>query len=174
MGDEIQVMVIKLENNEGNMLLSKKKVDQELAMEKLEKAYEDGAVLEAKVVDVVKGGVIVDIGARGFVPASQLDTKYVEDIKGFVGQTLPFKIIEFKPEDRKIILSRRVLLEAEEKAKKEQLWSEIAEGQTRKGTVQRLANFGAFIDLGGVDGLLHISEMGWGRVKHPNDVVKVG
>ncbi len=173
-GDEIQVMVIKLENNEGNMLLSKKKVDQELAMEKLEKAYEDGAVLEAKVVDVVKGGVIVDIGARGFVPASQLDTKYVEDIKGFVGQTLPFKIIEFKPEDRKIILSRRVLLEAEEKAKKEQLWSEIAEGQTRKGTVQRLANFGAFIDLGGVDGLLHISEMGWGRVKHPNDVVKVG
>ena len=173
-GDEIQVMVIKLENNEGNMLLSKKKVDQELAMEKLEKAYEDGEVLEAKVVDVVKGGVIVDIGARGFVPASQLDTKYVEDIKSFVGQTLSFKIIEFKPEDRKIILSRRVLLEAEEKAKKEQLWAEIAEGQTRKGTVQRLANFGAFIDLGGVDGLLHISEMGWGRVKHPGDVVKVG
>lgn len=173
-GDEVQVMVIKLENNEGNMLLSKRKVDQELAMEKLGKAYEDGTIMEAKVVDVVKGGVIVDIGARGFVPASQLDVKFVEDIKSFVGQTLQFKIIEFKPEDRKIILSRRVLLEEEEKVKKESLWAEIAEGQTRKGVVQRLANFGAFIDLGGVDGLLHISEMGWGRVKHPGDVVKAG
>lgn len=173
-GDTIQVMVIKLENNEGNMLLSKRKVDQELALERLAKIYEDGEVIEAKVVDVVKGGVIVDIGARGFVPASQLDTKFIEDIKGFVGQTLQFKIIEFKPEERKIILSRRVLLEAEEKAKKEALWNEIAEGQTRKGTIQRLANFGAFVDLGGVDGLLHISEMGWGRVKHPSDVVKVG
>ncbi len=173
-GETIQVMVIKLENNEGNMLLSKRKVDQELALEKLAQIYESGEVIEAPVVDVVKGGVIVDIGARGFVPASQLDSKFIEDIKGFVGQTLSFKIIEFKPEERKIILSRRVILEAEEKAKRDALWENIAEGQTRKGTVQRLANFGAFIDLGGVDGLLHISEMGWGRVKHPSDVVKVG
>ena len=175
-GDEIQVMVIKMENNEGHMVLSKKRADQEKAMDTLQEKYENGEVIEAKVVSDVKGGVIVDIGARGFVPASHLDTKYVDDIKSFVGNTYRFKIIEFdsNPEHRKIILSRRALLEAEEKEAREQLWDKIAEGQILKGRVQRIANFGAFVDLGGVDGLLHISEMGWGRVKQPTDVVNVG
>ena len=175
-GDEIQVMVIKMENNEGHMVLSKKRADQEKAMDTLQEKYENGEVIEAKVVSDVKGGVIVDIGARGFVPASHLDTKYVDDIKSFVGNTYRFKIIEFdsNPENRKIILSRRALLEAEEKEAREQLWDKIAEGQILKGRVQRIANFGAFVDLGGVDGLLHISEMGWGRVKQPTDVVNVG
>ena len=175
-GDEIQVMVIKMENNEGHMVLSKKRADQEKAMDTLQEKYEHGEVIEAKVVSDVKGGVIVDIGARGFVPASHLDTKYVDDIKSFVGNTYRFKIIEFdsNPENRKIILSRRALLEAEEKEAREQLWDKIAEGQILKGRVQRIANFGAFVDLGGVDGLLHISEMGWGRVKQPTDVVNVG
>ena len=175
-GDEIQVMVIKMENNEGHMVLSKKRADQEKAMDTLQEKYENGEVIEAKVVSDVKGGVIVDIGARGFVPASHLDTKYVDDIKSFVGNTYRFKIIEFdsNPENRKIILSRRALLEAEEKEAREQLWDKIAEGQILKGCVQRIANFGAFVDLGGVDGLLHISEMGWGRVKQPTDVVNVG
>ncbi|MBQ5652606.1 MAG: bifunctional 4-hydroxy-3-methylbut-2-enyl diphosphate reductase/30S ribosomal protein S1 [Peptococcaceae bacterium] len=173
-GEEIRVMVIKEENNEGNVLLSKKRVDQVAAMEKLEEAFNNGEILEAPVVDVVKGGVIVDIGARGFVPASRLDIKYIEDIKSFVGQTLQFKIIKFEPESRKIVLSRREILEEQEKARKEEVWGSIEEGQTRKGTVRRLAAFGAFIDLGGVDGLLHVSEMGWGRVKNPADVVKAG
>ncbi len=173
-GDEIRVMVIKEENNEGNILLSKKRVDQMAAMEKLEEAYNNGTILEAPVVDVVKGGVIVDIGARGFVPASRLDIKYIEDIKSFVGQTLQFKIIKFEPDSRKIVLSRREILEEQEKARKEEVWASIEEGQTRKGIVRRLAAFGAFVDLGGVDGLLHVSEMGWGRVKNPGDVVKVG
>lgn len=173
-GDEIRVMVIKEENNEGNILLSKKRVDQVAAMEKLEEAYNNGTILEAPVVDVVKGGVIVDIGTRGFVPASRLDIKYIEDIKSFVGQTLQFKIIKFEPESRKIVLSRREILEEQEKARKEQVWASLEEGQTRTGVVRRLAAFGAFIDLGGVDGLLHVSEMGWGRVKNPGDVVKVG
>ncbi|MEE0230191.1 MAG: bifunctional 4-hydroxy-3-methylbut-2-enyl diphosphate reductase/30S ribosomal protein S1 [Peptococcaceae bacterium] len=175
-GDEIQVMVIKMENNEGHMVLSKKRADQEKAMDTLQEKYENGEVIEAKVVSDVKGGVIVDIGARGFVPASHLDTKYVDDIKSFLGNTYRFKIIEFdsNPENRKIILSRRALLEAEEKEAREQLWDKIAEGQILKGRVQRIANFGAFVDLGGVDGLLHISEMGWGRVKQPTDVVNVG
>lgn len=175
-GDEIQVMVIKMENNEGHMVLSKKRADQEKAMDTLQEKYENGEVIEAKVVSDVKGGVIVDIGARGFVPASHLDTKYVDDIKSFVGNTYRFKIIEFdsNPVNRKIILSRRALLEAEEKEAREQLWDKIAEGQILKGRVQRIANFGAFVDLGGVDGLLHISEMGWGRVKQPTDVVNVG
>ena len=173
-GDEIRVMVIKEENNEGNILLSKKRVDQAAAMEKLEEAYNNGTILEAPVVDVVKGGVIVDIGTRGFVPASRLDIRYIEDIKSFVGQTLQFKIIKFEPEARKIVLSRREILEEQEKARKEQVWASIEEGQTRTGVVRRLAAFGAFVDLGGVDGLLHVSEMGWGRVKNPGDVVKVG
>ena len=175
-GDEIQVMVIKMENTDGHMVLSKKRADQETAMDELQAKYENGEVIEAKVVSDVKGGVIVDIGARGFVPASHLDTKYVDDIKSFVGNTYKFKIIEFdaNPENRKIILSRRVLLEAEEKEAREKIWEEIKEGQVLKGRVQRIANFGAFVDLGGVDGLLHISEMGWGRVKQPTDVVAVG
>lgn len=175
-GDEIQVMVIKMENNEGHMVLSKKRADQEKAMDELQQKFDNGEVIEAKVVSDVKGGVIVDIGARGFVPASHLDTKYVDDIKSFVGNTYRFKIIEFdpNPENRKIILSRRVVLEEEEKAAREQFWANIEEGQVLKGRVQRIANFGAFVDLGGVDGLLHISEMGWGRVKQPTDVVSVG
>lgn len=175
-GDEIQVMVIKMENNEGHMVLSKKRADQEKAMDELQQKFDNGEVIEAKVVSDVKGGVIVDIGARGFVPASHLDTKYVDDIKSFVGNTYRFKIIEFdpNPENRKIILSRRVVLEEEEKTAREQFWANIEEGQVLKGRVQRIANFGAFVDLGGVDGLLHISEMGWGRVKQPTDVVNVG
>ena len=175
-GDEIQVMVIKMENNEGHMVLSKKRADQEKAMDELQQKFDNGEVIEAKVVSDVKGGVIVDIGARGFVPASHLDTKYVDDIKSFVGNTYRFKIIEFdpNPENRKIILSRRVVLEEEEKVAREQFWTNIEEGQVLKGRVQRIANFGAFVDLGGVDGLLHISEMGWGRVKQPTDVVSVG
>ena len=173
-GEEIRVMVIKEENSEGNILLSKKRVDQAEAMEKLEALYNEGAIIEAPVVDVVRSGVIVDIGTRGFVPASRLDIKYIEDLKSFVGQTLKFKIIKFEPEARKIVLSRREILEEEEKARKEEVWASIEEGQTRKGIVRRLAAFGAFVDLGGVDGLLHVSEMGWGRVKNPGDVVKVG
>lgn len=175
-GDEIQVMVIKMENSEGHMVLSKKRADQEKAMDDLKEKFDNGEIIEAKVVSDVKGGVIVDIGARGFVPASHLDTKYVEDIKSFVGNTYRFKIIEFDPlpENRKIILSRRVLLEEEEKENREKIWSEIEEGQVRSGVVQRIASFGVFVDLGGVDGLLHISEMGWGRVKQPTDVVSVG
>ncbi len=172
-GDEIRVMVIK-EDSEGNIMLSKKRVDQADAMEKLETIYKENQTIEAPVVDVVKGGVIVDIGTRGFVPASRLDIKFIQDIKSFVGQTLQFKIIKFEPEARKIVLSRREILEEEEKARKEQVWNSIEEGQTRKGVVRRLAAFGAFVDLGGVDGLLHVSEMGWGRVKNPADVVKEG
>ena len=173
-GDEVEVMVIRMENKEGNMVLSKKRVDQQLAINKLAEDFEQGNIIEAKVTDAVKGGVIANIGIRGFVPASLLDTKYIEDINSFVGQTLKFKIVEYKPEDRKVILSRRAVVEEEEKALKEKFWSEVEEGQTLKGTVRRLSNFGAFIDLGGVDGLLHISEMGWSRVRRPGDVVKVG
>jgi 4-hydroxy-3-methylbut-2-enyl diphosphate reductase len=173
-GDDIQVLVLKVENSEGNMILSKRRADQEEALNKLETAFNEGAIIEAEVVEVVKGGILVDVGMRGFVPASLVDRGYVEDLEQFIGQKLRLKVIEFDRKARKAVLSRKAVLDEELEAKREKIWQEIAEGQTRKGVVQRITDFGAFVDLGGVDGLLHVSEMGWGRVSHPRDVVSEG
>lgn len=173
-GDEVSVVVLKVENDEGNMILSKRRAEQEKALEVLENAFTNGTVIEAEVIEVVKGGILVDVGMRGFVPASLLDRGYVENLEQFVGQTLRLKVIEFEKEAKKAVLSRKAVLEEEYEANKAKILSEIEEGQTRKGVVQRITDFGAFIDLGGIDGLLHVSEMGWGRVNHPHDVVKEG
>ncbi|MFZ5943470.1 MAG: bifunctional 4-hydroxy-3-methylbut-2-enyl diphosphate reductase/30S ribosomal protein S1 [Bacillota bacterium] len=173
-GDEVKVEVLKVENAEGNMVLSKRRADQEQALQKLEEAFNQGTAVEAEVVEKVKGGVLVDIGMRGFVPASLIDRVFVENLDQFVGQKLQFKVIEFDRESKKAVLSRKAVLEEEYQVKKAQILDEISPGQKRKGIVQRITNFGAFIDLGGVDGLLHVSEMGWGRVSHPRDIVKEG
>jgi len=173
-GDEVQVLVLKVENSDGNMILSKRRAEQEKALADLELAFENGTIIEAEVVEVVKGGVLVDVGMRGFVPASLIERGFVENLEQFVGQKLKFKVIEFNREDRKAVLSRKAILDEEYEKNKEKVWNEIKEGQTLKGTVQRLTDFGAFVDLGGVDGLLHVSEMGWGRVSHPRDVVTEG
>ncbi|NLT96052.1 MAG: bifunctional 4-hydroxy-3-methylbut-2-enyl diphosphate reductase/30S ribosomal protein S1 [Clostridia bacterium] len=173
-GQEIKALVLKAENSEGNMILSKRRADQEEALVKLEKAFEENSIIEAEVIEVVKGGVLVDVGMRGFVPASLMDRGYVENLEQFIGQKLKFKVIEFNRKDRKAVLSRKAVLDEEYEQNKAKLWNEIEPGQTRKGVVQRITDFGAFVDLGGVDGLLHVSEMGWGRVNHPRDVVKEG
>lgn len=173
-GEQVKVLVLKVENSEGNMILSKRRAEQEEALAKLKEAFENGTVIEAEVIEVVKGGLLVDVGMRGFVPASLVDRGYVENLEQFVGQNLKLKVIEFDPEARKAVLSRKVILDEEYQAQKEKLWAELKEGQTRKGVVQRITDFGAFVDLGGVDGLLHVSEMGWGRVNHPKDVVSEG
>lgn len=173
-GDDVKVLVLKVENAEGNMILSKRRADQEEALVKLEKAFEENSVIEAEVIEVVKGGVLVDVGVRGFVPASLLERGYVENLEQFIGQKLQFKVIEFNSQERKAVLSRKAVLDEEYEKNKAKLWNEIQEGQTRKGIVQRITDFGAFVDLGGVDGLLHVSEMGWGRVSHPRDVVTEG
>jgi small subunit ribosomal protein S1 len=173
-GDKIQVMILRVENEDGYPLLSKRKADQLGAIDKLAAAFKNGDELTAPVVDVVKGGLLVDVGMRGFIPASQIQRGYVEDLQQFVGQSLRARIIEFDQEKNKVVLSQKVILEAEASKAREALWETIQEGQIVKGTVRRLANFGAFIDIGGLDGLLHISDMSYSRIKHPSELVKEG
>ncbi|MDI9475899.1 MAG: 30S ribosomal protein S1 [Natronincolaceae bacterium] len=174
-GDEIEVYVLSLDDGEGNVLLSKKRVDTVKGWNYLEEVKEEGSLIEANVVEVVKGGVIAVIrGIRCFIPASHLSDHYVDDLKIFEGQSLNVKIIEIDRRKNKVILSRRVVLEEENKLKREELFSKLEKGSRIKGEVKRITNFGAFVDIGGVDGLIHISELSWGRVKHPTEVVNIG
>lgn len=172
-GDELLVEVLK-EDKEGNIILSRKNAVIDEAYEKLAKAQEEGTIIKAKVVEVVKGGLVVDVGVRGFVPASQIDRVYVEDLTQYLHQELRLKVIELNRDNKKVVLSQREVLEAEYQEQKKAIWSGLAEGQVRKGVVKRLATFGAFVDLGGVDGLLHVSEMGWNHIKSAADVVNIG
>lgn len=173
-GDEIKVVVLRVENEEGNPVLSKRKADEEAATERLEQLAESKEELQAKVTEVVKGGLLVDVGMRGFVPASQIQLGYVEDLNQFLGQTLRLRVIEFDPSKRKIILSQKVILAEEQVSKREKLLETLQEGDVVSGVVRRLADFGAFVDIGGVDGLLHVSDMAYTRIKHPSELVKVG
>ncbi|HWJ03070.1 MAG TPA: bifunctional 4-hydroxy-3-methylbut-2-enyl diphosphate reductase/30S ribosomal protein S1 [Verrucomicrobiae bacterium] len=173
-GERIDVLILKVEGEDGYPLLSKRRAEQFKAVDGLEEAFKTGKELSAKAVEVVKGGLLVDVGMRGFVPASQIQRGFVEDLSQFVGQTLRLRIIDFDREKNKVVLSQKVILEEEAKVSREKLWETIQEGQVIKGTVRRLANFGAFIDIGGVDGLLHVSDMSYGRVKHPSEIVKEG
>lgn len=172
-GQEIMVEVIK-EDREGNTILSHKRARVEEELDKLEKAKESLETIIAPVIEVVKGGLLVDVGIRGFVPASQIDRGFVSDLNQYLKQPLRMRVLELDRNARKAILSQKVVVEEEYQMAKKALWEEIKEGQTRKGKVMRLANFGAFVDLGGIDGLLHISEMAWGHIKNPADVVAEG
>jgi ribosomal protein S1 len=174
LGDTISVYVIGWEGEEGMLRLSKRRADEVLAWKRLEAALDSKEVLEAEVTEVVKGGLVVDVGLRGFVPSSHVARGYVNDLQPFLGQTIRVRVIELDRGKRRAILSRKVVLEEETKQKREALWAEIEEGQVRQGTVKSLTDFGAFVDLGGVDGLLHISEMSWGRIQHPSEVLKEG
>jgi 4-hydroxy-3-methylbut-2-enyl diphosphate reductase len=173
-GDELEVYVIRPENEEGHPILSKRRADRKRAWERLEEAYESGGVIEAQASEVVKGGLLVDLGVRGFVPASLVGRGYVEDLNGLVGKTLRLKVIELDRGKNKVVLSQKAVLEEEYQKQRAETWASLAEGQVRKGVVRRLTNFGAFVDLGGVDGLLHVSEISWGRVEHPRDVLQEG
>ncbi|HBT20517.1 MAG TPA: bifunctional 4-hydroxy-3-methylbut-2-enyl diphosphate reductase/30S ribosomal protein S1 [Peptococcaceae bacterium] len=173
-GDEIEVQVLRVENEEGNPVLSKKRADRIRAWEMLEEAYNNGSEVEGTVIEVVKGGLLVDVGIRGFVPASLVEKGYVEDLTQYVGKTLRLKVIELDRSRNKIVLSRKAVLDEEFERMKQETWNSLEEGQVRKGIVRRITDFGAFVDLGGVDGLLHVSEISWGRVDHPSDVLKEG
>jgi len=172
-GDELLVEVLK-EDKEGNIILSRKRAVLDEALDKLEKAKAEGSILTARVTEVVKGGLVADVGIRGFVPASQVDRSFVEDLSQYLGKDLRLKVLDMDRDAKKVVLSQKIVLEEEYQQQKKAIWSELAEGQTRKGTVKRLAAFGAFVDLGGVDGLLHVSEMSWTHVKDPAQIVKVG
>jgi 4-hydroxy-3-methylbut-2-enyl diphosphate reductase len=173
-GEVVDLYVIKTENEEGVPILSKRRADRLKTWEKLEKAHAAGEVIEGKAEQVVKGGLLVDIGLRGFMPASLIEIGYVENMENYVGKTIRFKVVELDKEKNKIILSQKVVLEEEAEKKKANIFNNLAVGQTVTGTVRRLTNFGAFVDVGGVDGLLHISELSWGRVNNPKDVLTEG
>jgi predicted RNA-binding protein with RPS1 domain len=173
-GDEIDVYVMHTDDEEEGLVLSKKRADFEKAWERILDAHDKGAVIQAMVTDRVKGGLVVDLGLRGFVPASHVGTGRPQNLDKLVGQSLPLRVIEVDRDRRKVILSHRLALDEERKRQREETLDEIKEGQIRAGFVRRLTNYGAFVDLGGIDGLLHISEMSWTRIKHPSDLVKVG
>lgn len=173
-GDRIKVYVLQTENSEGNLLLSKKRADFEVAWDRVQEAYQDGSTITAMVTDRVKGGLVVDLGIRGFVPASHVGTGRVKNLDKYVGQSIPLKVIEVDRERRKVVLSHKLAVDEEREKKRSETLETLAEGQERTGIVRRITDYGAFVDLGGIDGLLHISEMSWTRINHPSEVVKVG
>lgn len=175
-GDEIEVEVIKVNDSEGNVLLSHKSVEARKAWDAfVDHAEEEGAVFDATGREVVKGGLIAYIeGVRTFIPASQVSNRYVENLNEFVGQPLRLKILEVDRNKRRVVASQKAVLLAEAAEKKKEIWGMIEIGQRCKGIVRRLTDFGAFVDIGGIDGLVHVTEMAWGRVKHPKDVFKEG
>ncbi len=174
-GDEIDVVVLKRKGGaEGEYILSKKKADRELGWKRVIEAFEKGETITATCTDAVKGGIIVDIGVRGFVPASQVDVRPVKDLSELVGEELKLKIIELDSQKKKVVLSRKEIIIEEKNKAKAEIIGKIHEGDIIQGEVARLTNFGAFVNLGGIDGLIHISEMSWKRINHPSDVISVG
>ncbi|BAB05355.1 30S ribosomal protein S1 [Halalkalibacterium halodurans] len=171
-GDELELKVLKVEDDE--LILSKRAVQAEKAWETLQAALDSGEVIEAEVADVVKGGLVVDLGVRGFIPASLVERHYVEDFSDYKGRTLRLKVVELDKEANKLILSQRAVLDEEVEAKKKEVLASLQPGDVVEGTVQRLTDFGAFVDVGGVDGLVHISQLAHHRVETPAEVVKEG
>ncbi len=172
-GDKINVLVVKLEDEEGRLILSKTKADAGKTWEELEQKFAQSEAVHGVVKEVVNGGLLVDIGLRAFMPASLVDRNYIEDLSVLVNENITAKVIELDPDKNKIILSRKVILEEEYSRKRSELLNNLEENQVVKGTVKRLTNFGAFVDIGGIDGLLHVSEIAWHRINHPSDVLKI-
>jgi len=173
-GDKVNVVVIRPEGAEGNPIVSKKRADFEEIWDRIERAFKTQETLSAVAVDRVKGGLVVDVGVRGFVPATHVGSGKLRNIEKFVGQTLTLKVIEIDRERKKVVLSNRIAEEENRQSAKEQIFTSVKVGDRLQGTVRRLADYGAFVDLGGVDGLLHISEMSWARINHPKEMFKEG
>ncbi|WP_445492177.1 30S ribosomal protein S1 [Niallia sp. 03133] len=171
-GDELELQVIKVE--EEALVLSKRKVDAEKAWDSLEAKFQSGEIFDAEVKDVVKGGLVVDLGVRGFVPASLVEAHYVEDFSDYKGKTISFKIVELEKDKNRLILSHRAVIEEEKSKQKQNLLDSLEVGQVVSGTVQRITDFGAFVDLGGIDGLVHISQLSHEHISKPSDVVEEG
>lgn len=174
-GDEISVYVLEVNDGEGNVALSKKLAESLKVWDDFENSLNSGTTLSVKVSEVVKGGVVAKVqGIRAFIPASQLSTSYVNDLNTFVGKILEVKVIELDRDKKKVVLSRREIEKEELEVKKSKLWDSLKKGEKRTGTVSRLTKFGAFVDLGGLDGLIHLNDLSWKRVVNPADVVSVG
>jgi len=173
-GDEIEALVTQKEDKEGRLILSVKKARYERAWGKIEDIMKSEGVVNGTVIEVVKGGLILDIGLRGFLPASLVDLRRVRDLHPFVGKQLECKIIELDRNRNNVVLSRRKYLEEAQSEGRKEFLEKLAKGERRKGAVSSIVNFGAFVDLGGVDGLIHVSELSWKHVEHPSEVVQVG
>lgn len=173
-GQEVECKVVSINDDKESLVLSKRAIDTENSWEELEKHFADQDVFEVTVADVVKGGLVADVGARGFIPASMVERHFVEDFSDYKGRTLRVKVKELDRENNKVILSQKDVLEEEFEANKQKVMSELQDGQVLEGTVQRLTQFGAFVDVGGVDGLVHVSEIAWSHVDKPSDVLSEG
>lgn len=171
-GDELTLVVTKVEDEA--LILSKRRVDAERAWDNLTEKFTNGEYIEAEVNDAVKGGLVVDVGVRGFVPASLVDDHFVEDLSIYKGKKLEFKIVELDKEKNRLILSHRDVLKEQNEKKKQELLSNLKEGEIIEGTVERVTDFGVFVNIGGIDGLVHISQLSYNHVDHPSEVVQVG
>ncbi len=177
-GEEVEVYVLRpesrAEETEGMVLLSKRRADYERAWKRVQEAYENGEILQVMVKDRIRGGLLVDLGVDGFVPASQVAIPPGWRLEHFIGRTIKVKIIEIDRERRRVLCSNRIALEEDRQRRRRETLEQLSEGAIVEGVVRRITDFGAFVDLGGVDGLLHVSEMAWTRVNHPSEVVKEG
>ncbi len=173
-GEHIEALVLQKEDKEGRLILSKKRAQYERAWGTIEKIKEEDGVVTGTVIEVVKGGLILDIGLRGFLPASLVEMRRVLDLQPYVGRELEAKIIELDKNRNNVVLSRRAWLEQTQSEVRTEFLNKLAKGQVRKGVVSSIVNFGAFVDLGGVDGLVHVSELSWKHIDHPSEVVEVG
>ncbi|MDO4841174.1 MAG: 30S ribosomal protein S1 [Phoenicibacter congonensis] len=174
LGQEIQALVLTKEDKDGRLVLSKKRAEYEVAWKQVEEKFKAGEIVTGEVIEVVKGGLIVDIGLRGFLPASLVDMRRVRELDSYLNTEVDARIIEMDRNRNNVVLSRRVLLEEGRKAERAEILSKLSKGMRLKGTVSSIVEFGAFVDLGGIDGLVHISELSWNHVNHPSEVVSVG
>ena len=174
LGDSIEALVLQKEDKDGRLILSKKRAEYERAWISVEEKFNNGENVEGEVIEVVKGGLILDIGLRGFLPASLVDLRRVKDLSTYMGTTLEARVIEMDRNRNNVVLSRRVVLEEGRKAERAEVLAKLTKGMRLKGVVSSIVDFGAFVDLGGIDGLVHISELSWSHVNHPSEIVKVG
>ncbi len=174
LGDVIDALVMTKEDADGRLILSKKRARFERAWQRIEKAAEEGEPVEGTVIEVVKGGLILDLGVRGFLPASLVDIRRVNDLEEFTGQTLKCRVIELNRFRNNVVLSRRAVLEEERRGVREKILDRMNVGDVVQGTISNIVDFGAFVDLDGIDGLIHISELSWSHVNHPSEVLDIG
>jgi small subunit ribosomal protein S1 len=173
-GDEVDALVLTKEDAEGRLILSKKRARFEMAWKRIERAAESGEPVDGTVIEVVKGGLILDLGVRGFLPASLVDIRRVQDLDEFLGKTLRCKVIELNRSRNNVVLSRRAVLEEERKEARQAILDRLSPGDVVTGTISNIVDFGAFVDLDGIDGLIHISELSWSHVNHPSEVLQIG
>ena len=174
LNEQVEALVLQKEDKDGRLVLSKKRAEYERAWNRIEEKFNSGENVEGEVIEVVKGGLILDIGLRGFLPASLVDLRRVKDLDAYMGTIVEARVIEMDRNRNNVVLSRRVVLEEARKEERSEILAKLKPGMRLKGNVSSIVDFGAFVDLGGIDGLVHISELSWSHVNHPSEVVKVG